>query len=143
MLHIIVSGIDKSGKTTLIKNFMEETNYEHYIVDRGPNDYHFFNIIRNRLRDLVQLERYYSFQKEFSKSVDLAIFLKVEKKDWLDRCERHREPPLVGDMSMKKHQEELERFFDSAKYKNVLKINTSQFKINECVKLIERKIKCL
>ena len=140
MKFITVSGIDKSGKTTLIKAFMEETNYQHYVVDRDPSNYFFFNVIRDRIKDVSQVSEYGRFQRKFSDFVDLAILLKVNEKDWSKRCEEHKEDPLVGQLSMKNHQKEIEEFFDNAKYKNYLKLNTSILSIEECVNEIKGKI---
>ena len=143
MLHITFSGIDKSGKTTLIKTFMEDTNYEHYVVDRDPSNYHFFNFIRKRLKDTNQHFRYESFQRKFNKCVDLAILLYADPEDIEKRFKKHNEPKLVGDLSVEEHMKELEFFFDNAKYKNTLKINTSLYDVDSCLKVIKRKIECL
>ena len=143
MLHITFSGIDKSGKTTLINAFMEETNYEHYVVDRDPSNYFFFNVLRDRISGSKQFFEYENFQKRFNKCIDLAILLYANEKDIIERFETHNEPDLVGNLSIEDHQKELEFFFDNAKYKNALRLNTSNLSVEECVKLIQDKIKCL
>lgn len=143
MLHITITGIDKSGKSTLIKSFMQATHYEHYVVDRDPSTYHFFNVLRHRLTGHEELSRYWSFQKKFKQYVDLAILLKVNEEDWEHRCDIHNEPSLVGDLKFTEHQNMIEHFFDKARYNNILKLNTTDSSIDDCVNAIKDKIKCL
>lgn len=147
MLHITFSGIDKSGKSTLINAFMIRTNYEHYVVDRDPSNYFFFNVIRDRLGDhehgMKQLARYECFQKRFSKCVDLAILLYADDDDLIERFILNKEPDLVGDLTFEEHKKELELWFNLAKYKNTLKINTSKYSEEQCLNMIRNKIECL
>ena len=143
MKFITVSGIDKSGKTTLISAFMEATKYKHYVVDRDPSNFHFFNVLRDRIKDVKQVSEYGHFQRRFSDFIDLAILLKADTKDLKERFEEHNEPKLVGNLSIEQHQKEIEQFFDSASYKNSLKLNTSILSVEECINKIKEAIKCL
>jgi thymidylate kinase len=45
---IVFDGVDKSGKSTLKKEFDKATNYFHWTVDRGPVSHIAYNIIYNR-----------------------------------------------------------------------------------------------
>lgn len=143
MKFITITGIDKSGKTTLINAFMEKTCHEHYVIDRSPDTFAFFNEIRDRVKDSKQMNRYYEFNNNFKRSLDLAILIYGSPDVIEERFKEHNEPKLVGDYSYKEHMEKLEEFFDNANYLNTLKINTSTHTIDECVTMIERKIECL
>ena len=143
MLFITITGIDKSGKSTLIKAFHEATDYEHYVVDRSPDTFNFFNIIRNRIKDCNQISKYFEFNEKFKNILDLAVLVSADPEDLEKRFIEHLEPPLVGEYSFKDHMILLEDYFNRAKYKNVLKINTSKRSIKECVETIKDKIKCL
>lgn len=140
MLFVTVTGIDKSGKSTLIDKFMKSTNYKHYVVDRDPSTFHFFNLLRCRVESKEQLLEYSIFQEKFNRIVDLAILLKVDESDWIERCKKHNEPELVGNLSMTQHQMSIEKYFHIANYKNTLTINTSIYTVEECINLIKGKI---
>ena len=143
MLFITITGIDKSGKSTLIKAFHEATDYEHYVVDRSPDTFWFFNVIRDRVKNPNQICKYFELNDKLKNVLDLAILISAEPEDLEKRFIEHLEPPLVGEYSFKDHIILLEDYFDRAKYKNVLKINTSKHSIKECVETIKDKIKCL
>lgn len=137
MKFITITGIDKSGKTTLINEFMESTGHEHYVIDRSPDTFFFFNILRNRIKDCEQQDRYLDFQNKFSQFVDLAVFLYSSKKDLKERFKEHNEPKIVGNLSLLEHQNEIEKYFDNAGYSNYLKLNTSTLSVEECVEKIK------
>jgi len=140
MKFITITGIDKAGKTTLINAFMEATNYEHYVIDRSPDTYNFFNIIRKRVKDPMQVDRYFEFNKKIKNVLDLAILIYADPKDIEERFIEHDEPPLVGEHSVREHMTLLEDHFNIANYNNTLKLNTSFYSIDECVKIIKEKL---
>jgi len=140
MKFITITGIDKAGKTTLINAFMEATGYEHYVIDRSPDTYCFFNVLRNRVKDPNQIDRYFEFNKKFKDVLDLAVLIYADPKDIRERFIEHDEPPLVGEFSVRDHMILLEDYFNIANYNNTLKLNTSFYSIDECVEMIKEKI---
>jgi len=141
MKLISVCGIDKSGKTTIIKRINEITNKNHIIADRDASAYDFFNHLLDRIENKSEYEKEYrEKQIQFRTITNLAIFLTVSKKDWLVRCKEHNEQKLVGDLSFTKHQNALLKNFNNMKYPNVLKLNTSKLTEDECMSLILKRL---
>jgi len=141
MKFISITGIDKSGKSTIIQEIYEKTNGLVYVMDRDISTWHFFNILMDRDRHNISYKKEYNAKlKDFRRVVDLSILLNIDEDTWKNRCEKHNEQELVGTLSMLEHQKELSRWFDKAKYKNVLKLNTSELTIDECVNKILKRI---
>lgn len=139
MKLITVSGIDKSGKTTVIKEFMNVTNYKHYIIDRDPSNYQALNFIRKRVRK-GDKDEYYEFIDFFRHNVDLAILLVVDKETGVKRFEDSDEPKLPGKYSFEKHQEIISKYFYDVGYRNSITINTSELSVEQTIELIIEKL---
>ena len=143
MKFITVDGIDKSGKSSIIKEVFSATNGTVLIMDRSLSSWHFFNEITDRVPEEQKIryaKEYNAKLKDFRSVVDLSIILTVSEKDWLIRCKEHSEQPLIGDLNFDEHQREIERYFNKAKYKNVLRLNTTELTIEECVNLILKRL---
>lgn len=136
MKFITVSGIDKSGKTSIIDAYMTKTKYRDYLVDRDPSNYMALNSIQDRIKDIEQVDDYLGFIAGFKHMVDLAVLLECEPSALEKRFALNHEPPLVGTMSFAEHQEEIRSFFKNANYPNSLVIDTTNKTIGECVNLI-------
>ena len=140
MKHIIVTGIDKAGKTSVINAFMEATNYKHYLVDRDPSTYHALNIIQNRMCSETQLDEYFEFIDEFKLGVDLAVLLYCEPEELDRRFKKHKEPELVGSLSKKDHQDLIINSFEAVGYPNSIEIDTSDISIEQTVNIIKHRL---
>lgn len=141
MKYISIDGTDKSGKSTIIEEIFKKTNGLVFIIDRSPSGWNFFNELLGRSKNNnLYKKQYNSKLKDFRKLIDLSIILEVEESDWLKRCKDTNEPSLVGTLPFIEHQKELVKYFDKARYKNVLRLNTSKLTINECVNLIIKRI---
>ena len=136
MKFIIVSGIDKAGKTSIINAYMDKTKYRDYLVDRDPSNYMALNAIQDRLEDIEQVDDYYGFMTGFKHMVDLAVLLQCEPSALEKRFALNHEPPLVGSMTAEEHQEEIFSWFHRADYPNQLVIDTTDKTIDQCVNLI-------
>ena len=96
MKFITVSGIDKSGKTTVIKELMERTMFKHYVVDRDVSNYWALSVLQNRFlngpeEDLLD---YIESREKFKNAVDLAILLTCDIERLKERFTVSDEPPL-------------------------------------------------
>lgn len=137
MYMITISGVSKSGKTSIIKLLNEKTDNEHYILDSDPTEIHTSNVIKHRVYDVHQLSKYLSFQNKFSNFVDLAVCLKVDKIDLSNRLIlSHHE----FDSNIIEHQKYLITNFKHSDYKNELILDTSINSLDECVNIILDKI---
>lgn len=136
MKHIIITGIDKSGKTSIIKTYMEKTKYENYLVDRDPSTYHALNFIQDRISDIEQVDNYLGFIAGFKHSVDLAVLLTCKPEALEKRFKLNHEPPLVGDLSFEEHQNIIIDYFNRVEYPKSIVIDTTDKTIDECVNLI-------
>ena len=141
MKFITVSGIDKSGKTSIIDEFMKQTHYINYVVDRDPSNYHALSLIQDRIQNSMQIKEYYEFTEKFVSCVDLAIFLSCDSRTLMQRFTTHNEPPIVGSLSFEAHQGVLENEFDKMRYKKTLKFDTSHYSIQEVVDSIVNTVK--
>jgi len=140
MLHITVSGIDKAGKTTLIKAFEKETNHRHYVVDRDPSNYFALSEIQNRVKNIHQTEDYINFKNKFKHSVDLAVYVHAPKNELTNRFAETNEPDLVGNYSFDEHMKIIKYYFDNVGYENVIILNTYRLSLDECVSIMINKI---
>lgn len=142
MKFITVSGIDKSGKSSIIAEFMTQTFWEHYVVDRDPSNYHGLNYIQDRIRSKSnQLKLYEEFKDKLKHIVDLAIFVKCDPKVIEKRFIEHNEQPLVGKYSIEEHQKILENCFDEFNYPNSIKIDTTEMSVYQSVRMIQFKLR--
>jgi len=142
MKCISITGIDKSGKSTLIQRVWDATNGNYYVADRDLSTRHFFNILLGRVNknDKVYHKEYKNKIAAYRQLLDLAVLLEVNEFDWKLRCHSHKEKPLVGNLSFGLHQKALIKHFDKAHYKNVLKLNTSELSEDECFDAIMKRL---
>ena len=136
MKFITISGIDKSGKTSIIDAYMEKTNYRDYLVDRDPTNYMALNDIQDRIQSIDQMDEYYAFTEGFKHIVDLAVLLMCSPDALQKRFALNHEPPLVGELSFAEHQNVIKMYFMRANYPNSLIIDTTDKTIDQCVNLI-------
>jgi len=141
MKFITVSGIDKSGKTSIIKAYMEKTLYRNYMVDRDPSNYMALSYIQDRIEDIDQMDAYYEFMENFKYTVDLAILLTATPDALEKRFKLHQEPELVGDLTFEEHQDEIKNYFERVRYPKSIIINTTDKTVDNCVNLIINKLK--
>lgn len=136
MKFITVSGIDKSGKTSIIDAYMVKTKYQDYLVDRDPSNYMALNAIQDRIESIEQMDAYYGFLEGFKHMVDLAVLLTCKPSALKKRFALNHEPPLVGNMTFEEHQEEIASWFRRVEYPNALIIDTTDKTVSQCVNLI-------
>jgi len=140
MKFITISGIDKSGKTSIIKSYMEKTKYKDFVVDRDPSNYMALSDIQGRINSIEQMDNYYGFVEGYKYSVDLAVLLLCKPSALKKRFRLNHEPPLVGRLSFEEHQELIENYFKRVEYPNSLIIETHDKTIEKCVNLIINKL---
>lgn len=140
MHFITVSGIDKSGKTTIIDEYMRRTKYRDYLVDRDPSNYMALNDIQDRITTIEQMDNYYGFMSSFKHVVDLAVLLVCEPQALSKRFKLNHEPDLVGCLTFSEHQEVIRKYFNNIEYPNSIVIDTTDKTVDQCVNLIKNKL---
>ena len=132
---VIFDGMDKVGKTTLINALNKATNYEHIIIDRGPNSYLVYDALYNRpyIKDHLKTEM------DIMNTSHLVVYCYANEEDIKYRLRKvsERWPTEQGSISFVK-----DAFDDVIKSSNlnVLYINTSMLSIDEAVNDIKQAI---
>lgn len=125
---VALDGIDKAGKSTLVKYLAQLSNFTLTILDRGP----LTNIVWNKIKN-----RDINYDMEMWKNC-IFVRLSVDKHDWEIRCRIHNEPPMP--LSYEEMNKAYDVEFETFKNRgfHVLEFNTTemtQYKIAE--KIIE------
>ena len=136
MRFVTVSGIDKSGKTSIIRAYMTKTNYEDFLVDRDPSNFMALNYIQDRIESIEQIDDYYGFVEGYKHNVDLAVLLICKPKALEKRFKLNHEPPLVGDLTFEEHQDVIIDYFSRVEYPNFVIIDTTDKTVDQCVAVI-------
>jgi len=137
--YITISGIDKSGKTSVIESFLERTRYRDYIVDRDPSNIFALNYIQNRWLNedsIKSFKDYDKFIEKYKHSVDLAVLLVTNISILKQRFINSNEPELVGDYSIHEHQKIIINFFHGVDYPNSIIIDTGCTSLENTVNLL-------
>ena len=116
--HFCVSldGIDKSGKSTLVKYLARMCNFTWNILDRGV----ITNLVWNKIQG-----RDIEYDLEMWKST-VFVKLNVDKADWEIRCKIHNEPPMPDSYeTMTKAYDDMFDWFRNHGF-YVLEFNTSK-----------------
>lgn len=132
---IIFEGADKTGKTTLLRKLLKETNYKHVVYDRGPISQIVFDICFGRITD----PQLFNVVGSLVLGKNLLVLCQSNKEDIEARLDAANEslPRELSDI------DKVQRFFEELSKKsgfNVLKINTSEYNVNECIDLILKEI---
>ena len=130
MKLITISGIDKSGKTTLVNAFNKATKYQHFVIEREPSAVRFFCELLNRPFNTSEYNLLITMLK---KVPALHVFLYADVKTLRRRFLKHDEPALPGSINMAEHQLNLYQCWSNTKWKNPLVLNTDKKTIDECV----------
>lgn len=132
---VIFDGMDKVGKTTLIHALDKATQYEHIIIDRGPNSY----LVYDDLYDRPYAIDHIKTEMDIKNTSHLCVYCYANEEDIKARLEKAGEifPEEQGSIS------DVKTTFDIAiAYSDldVLYINTSELSIDEAVNKIKEAI---
>ena len=128
---VLFEGMDKVGKTTLIHALDKATNYEHIIIDRGPNSYLVYDEIYNRGHKLD----YYKTEMDLANTSHLCVFCYANEEDIKARLDAASEmfPKEQGTISEVKNKFDMSMF--NSKLEHIY-INTSVMSIDDSVAAI-------
>lgn len=135
---VIFDGMDKVGKTTLIHALDKATNYEHIIIDRGPNSYLVYDHLYNR----PFAKDHHKTEMDLRNTAHLCVYCFADEEDIKARLKEAGEEwaEEQGDISSVKI------LFDGSlclSDLNKICINTSKLSINQAVEKIKNTIKHL
>ena len=132
---VIFEGVDKSGKTTLLKEFLKRSNYKHIVYDRGP-------ISQSVFADL--------FGRQADKDLNVVIYNLRKLKNLIVLCEADcdiiKQRLNEANESLPKELQDIERtklyfeLYTKMSGFNYLIVDTTNRTIDDCLDLIERKI---
>ena len=109
-------GLDKTGKSTLVKYLAQLSNFTLCILDRGP----ITNIVWNKIQN-----REIEYDLEMWRNT-LFVRLTADEDDWNIRCKVHHEPPMplsYNEMTAR-YDEVFAKFKENGFY--TLEFNTSK-----------------
>lgn len=131
---IIVCGVDRSGKDTLINEIDKQTKYKHATMDRGPESFQAYCDIFNKSDDLK--DTYKDIELKLSElDCILAIYVDCATEELERRCRETNHEILDFDY----HKAFMEYYFEASSYKNKIKIDTTNKHVREIVKdLVEK-----
>ena len=131
---LIIDGMDKVGKTTLIKYINKITNYEHLIIDRGPIGYKAYSEIYEKK---IGPGYYIPLEAQFMSVEHLCIYLHssedVLKKRFIDS----NEPDTK--LGIKKELKLFNAFYECSGL-NKISICTDNITLDEMWAAIKKKI---
>lgn len=137
-MWVIFEGLDKAGKTTLEWEFLKATNFKHMIIDRGPIGYMTFDKLFNRETKLGNQDFIHQARKVMKSKDFMVVYCYAAEKIAAERLKEHNEEcPYNYGEAQKLLRNNVRRYYKPEK---VIELNTGKHSIDECVKLIVRKM---
>ena len=141
MKIISITGIDRSGKTSVIKEFTELTNGNHYIFPRDISTIYFFNKLENREPNKKYDKHYHRAVSKIRGIVNLSVLLYCDPEILDMRFKDTNEHNLIGNLSVKEHMYQIEKYFDECDWHNIIKIDTGKHTVKETARIILENLK--
>ncbi len=108
MAFIFFEGVDKTGKSTLLKAVDQATNYQHFCIDRCLGSAFVYDLItqrRNRFKELLKIEKELASIKS---TPVITILLQCDRNILIERIKKEDESPneriLLLDKAIKAYQ---------------------------------------
>lgn len=133
---IIFEGVDKTGKSTLLKEVLKRTNYKHIVYDRGPVSQIIYSYLFDR-----DLDSSIYYVTSTLRNLKNLIVLCVADCDIIEQRLKDANEELPEQL---KDIKTVQKMFEAESYIlgfNVLRVDTTSASIDECVEMILNKIK--
>jgi len=133
---IIFEGVDKTGKSTLLKEVLKRTNYKHIVYDRGPVSQIVYSYLFDR-----DLDSSIYYVTSTLRNLKNLIVLCVADCDIIEQRLKDANEELPDQL---KDIKTVQKMFEAESYIlgfNVLRVDTTNASVNECVEMILNKIK--
>ena len=133
---IFFEGVDKSGKSTLIRELNKKLNYKHTLIDRGPIS----NLVYNKIMDR-DIDEPQDTLNELKKCRCLIVYVEAETLEIRKRMLKHNE--VLIDKRLYDIVSVKDMFRKEIKNCGIktIKINTTTMDIETCVDILTDKIK--
>lgn len=135
---IVFEGVDKSGKTTIIREFNKATNFSYVVLDRFTISGKTYSNVFNRGDFLYQD----NVEKSIVKSLPTLCVLCVSDP-LVIRCRltdaKEVLPPEVDNIA--RTQLLFKAYYNNSNFEHKLFLDTSMLTIDECVKLVKNAVK--
>lgn len=132
---IIFDGMDKVGKTTLIHALNKVTNYEHIIIDRGPNSYLVYDELYSRPYETDHIKA----EMDLRDTSHLCVYCYADEEDIEKRLKEANEEWAEEQGSIQSVKEMFD-YSVSQSNLDIIYINTSELSIDESVRQIMKAI---
>lgn len=149
-MWIIFEGLDKSGKTTLLKRLWEKGNYEYVTLDRGPAGYRFYDLVRGRetkerSQKFIKMANHITSQSLYSDSdvQVLIVYVHASEDVTSNRLKEHNEKELeMIDNTTHEQANNIYHRLCLSHYgvENVMKLDTTVLNIDVCIDRILKEI---
>ena len=132
---VIFDGMDKVGKTTLIHALDKATDYEHIIIDRGPNSYLVYDKLYKRPYKLDHLK----IEMDLRNTSHLCVYCYADEKDIKCRLKTAGEEWASEQGIISKVKSIFDNSIRISKLDTIY-INTSEKSIDDCIVVIMKAI---
>lgn len=88
---VILTGVDKVGKSTIWQEINKQTKYKHFIIDRFVEGFLAYKEIYNKPDELCNPKELELFDKKISELPHILIHLDCSTKELEERFKRHNE----------------------------------------------------
>jgi len=132
---LILDGMDRSGKTSVIDMINKQTGYTPVIIDRGPIGYKAYGELYNK----ENRPEDYDIMEEQLKGVDhLCVYLYADEEVIEQRCRDTSEKEMP--FGVKKNKELYDKYFEESTLHKI-SFDSGRYSTEEIVKMIFDKIK--
>lgn len=125
---LIFEGMDKTGKTTLMKELGKKTGFRYVVVDRGPIGFTTYNMLFDR--NLEDVKAYNQMELDLLRVPHLVIYCRPHLFTILNRLKEHKEELPKG-TDIDDHIKMYDWRYGKSKL-NKVSINTDK-SIDECI----------
>ncbi len=141
-MWVIFEGLDKSGKGTLELEFLKATNFKHIVIDRGPAGYMTFDKVFGRDTKESNYNFIHQAYKMMKTNQLMIVYCVVDEKIAQERLKAHNETcPYDYTKAHRIYDYSIIACYGTWNNNaNVLRLDTTNRSIEECVALIIEKL---
>lgn len=138
---LIFEGVDKVGKTTLIKEFHTATNFVHPVIDRFTGTTWVYDKIYER--NVVDEDQIFSIENSFNKRFHplLVLVFCSNQEEHQERLARSEDKGMDFGKVVEAQRLFYQYFHQKTKYEYKIMIDTYNRSTDECVKEIVARMK--